>query len=215
MIAVTAVYGGYDTLKPHPDHPEVTEWRCYTDDPDLTSDDWTVVHAPLPYNHPRMNAKWWKCHPPASPDDLVLWIDGSVVLHNPAYIDEVLTRLERSPMAMFRHPDRDGIFDEADVSQMMTKYIGHDVQGQVDYYRRQYGTGAHGGLWATTTFGWHRSRDALALGAAWFAHCELLTYQDQLSLPPLLERYGIRPEPIDGNLWRNDWFRIAHHASDY
>ncbi len=213
MIAVTAIYGGYDQPKPHPEHRDVDEWRCYTDNPDLTSPHWNVIHSPLPFANPRMNAKWHKTHPPADAER-VLWLDGSVVLTNPEYVDEIMSGLDIAPLAMFRHPDRDCIYDEAYVSSLMTKYQGHDVFGQVEKYRTMYGWPQHGGLWASTTFGCI-PRLFAPFGAAWFTHCELLTYQDQLSLPVLLERYGLKPEPINGNLWRNDWFGVAHHASDY
>jgi hypothetical protein len=52
------------------------------------------------------------------------------------------------------------------------------------------------------------------MGGAWFAHNELLTYQDQLSLPPLLADYGLNPDPIPGNLWGNPWFTLAPHRDE-
>lgn len=214
MIAVTCIYGAYDQPKPHVDHPAVSEWLCYTDNAELVADDWTVIYAPLNFANPRLNAKWWKTHLPLGDDGRVLWLDGSVIVIDPGYIDEVIRCLDLAPLAMFRHPDRDCIYDEAYVSSLMTKYIGHDVGAQVEFYRRIYGWPAHAGLWASTTFG-ARPGEIADFGAAWFSHNELLTYQDQLSLPVLLERYGITPEPIKGDLWRNDWFRLARHASDY
>lgn len=38
----TSIFGGYDTLKPHPDIPGV-DWVCFTDDPALRQDGWTVA----------------------------------------------------------------------------------------------------------------------------------------------------------------------------
>ncbi len=211
MIAYTATYGGYDTLKPHPEHPLVDEWVAYTDDPNLKSDDWDVRYQPLPFQHPRMAAKWWKCHPPET--DVSVWIDGSVVVHNPAYFDVLAEGLLKQPLTMFVHPDRDCIYEEIVVSQTMLKYEGQPLDGQGAFYY-QRGWPIHGGLWASTTFARRHTATVLQFGAAWFAHCDLLTYQDQVSLPVLLDQYGLTPEPIPGNLWRNDWFHVAGHASN-
>lgn len=212
MISYTAVYGNYDELKQHPDSLRVSEWIAYTDDPDLKSDDWDVRYHPLPFQHPRMAAKWWKCHPPLEAMESV-WIDGSVQLYNAAYFDVLAACLDDQPITMFVHPDRDCIYEEAVVSRMMLKYEGQALEQQVGLYE-QRGWPSHGGLWASTTFARRHTPRVLQFGAAWFAHNHLLTYQDQLSLPILLEQYGLTPAPIPGNLWRNDWFAVAHHRSD-
>jgi hypothetical protein len=218
VIAYTAIYGGYDDLKPHPDHPIVTEWVAYTDNPHLVSDEWEVRYWPLPFNHPRLSAKWWKCHPPA-PDyvpgmaEASVWIDGSVAIHNPEYFDVLAEGLVKRPLTMFRHPDRDCIYAEADVSRSMMKYIGQPLEAQVGLYHSR-GWPANNGLWASTTFARRHTVEVLQFGAAWFAHNELLTYQDQLSLPVLLDQYGLTPAPIPGNLWNNPWFHVGSHASN-
>jgi hypothetical protein len=211
MIAYTAVYGQYDDLKPHPESPLIDKWIAYTDDPDLKSDDWVVRHRLLPFTHPRVAAKWWKCHPPQGKASV--WLDGSVEVHNAEYFDVLAEGLVQAPITMFEHPDRSCIYTEADVSRTMTKYIGQPLEAQVALYHSR-GWPANGGLWASTTFARRHTPTVLQFGAAWFAHNDLLTYQDQLSLPVLLDQYGLKPAPIPGNLWRNDWFHVASHASD-
>src|SRR6266487_3848907 len=150
MLAYTAVYGGYDTLKPHPDSPLVDDWIVYTDDYlMLGSDEWEVRYEPLPFKHPRVSAKWWKCHPPDEADASV-WIDGSVVIRNPDYFDVLAEGLLKQPLTMFEHPERDCIYDEAVVSRLMRKYEGQPLEEQVALYRSQ-GWPPHNGLWASTT----------------------------------------------------------------
>jgi hypothetical protein len=211
IVAFTAIYGSYDQPKAHPEHPAISSWVCFTDNPDLTAPGWRVVYAPLRYKHPRMGAKWWKCHPPNA--DASIWLDGSVALHNAEYIDMLLEGLMRSDLVMFQHPARDCIYDEVGASEPMVKYFGCDLRGQVARYQSQ-GWPAHNGLWATTTFARNHTPAVLAMGGAWFAHNELLTYQDQLSLPPLLADYGLNPDPIPGNLWGNPWFTLAPHRDE-
>jgi hypothetical protein len=212
MIAFTAIYGDYDSLKPHPDHPLVDEWICYTDNPDLNGDGWDVRCEPLPYQHPRVAAKWWKTHPPQA--DVSVWLDGSVALADGSdYFDVLYDCLATSDLAMFEHPDRTCIYEEAAVSRTMQKYVGQPLEEQVALYRSR-GWPQNGGLYASTTFARRHTPTVLQFGAAWFAHNHLMTYQDQLSLPVILDQYGLKPTPIPGNLWRNRWFGIAGHASD-
>jgi hypothetical protein len=58
------------------------------------------------------------------------------------------------------------------------------------------------------------NQKTVAMGAAWFAECEHWTYQDQLSLPPLIRRYQLTPAPLPHTLWRNPWFGFTRHTSD-
>lgn len=213
MIVTTAIYGGYDHVKPHPDHPDVDEWVCYTDDPSLASnsDGWTVRHRPLPYQHPRLSAKWWKCHPPAGVQSL--WVDGSVEILTADFIDDVLGSLDGADMAMWVHPWRDCIYQEAGASAPMRKYHDLPLQAQIDHYR-SLGWPDRNGLWASTVIGWSGSVEAATLGAAWFSHCEAFTYQDQLSLPPLIARYGTTVRPLPGPFVNPSRVRWHGHRSD-
>lgn len=190
MIAYTAIYGGYDPLKPHPDHPLIDEWRCYTDDESLTDSPggWRVIVEPRPYLHPRLDAKWWKCHPPQG---RALWLDGSIEILEATFIDQAAEALDGNDMAMWVHPWRDCIFEEVGASVPMPKYHGLPLEMQAQHYAR-FGWQPHAGLWASTVIAWGGTDRARQMGAAWFAHCELATYQDQLSLPPLIARYGVR-----------------------
>jgi hypothetical protein len=212
IVAYTSIYGGYDPLRPHPDHPDVDRWVAYTDDPGLVCDGWETVVEPPRYAHPRLSAKWRKCHPPEA--EWSVWLDGSVHLTSPAYIDMLAKLLAEADLAMFPHPDRDNIRAEAQASLELApaKYAGRDVHGQVDRYEARRPT-AGLGLWATTTFARRHSPAVLQMGAAWMAHCELATYQDQLSLPVLVADYGLRVAPVTGGtLLANPWWSWLGHA---
>lgn len=213
MIVYTAIYGGYDALKPHVDHPAVERWVCYTDDSNLECPGWEVIVEPARYAHPCVSAKWRKCHPPADVVDAEsLWVDGSVQVDNPAFVDTVSDLLTYDhPICMVAHPDRNNIRDEAMASHAIAwaKYGQFDLGAQVDRYEARKGPTK--GLWATTVIGRLHTREVLQLGAAWFAHNDLLSYQDQLSLPVLLEDYGIEPVAIPGNLTNNPLFRWRGH----
>lgn len=211
-VVYTAIYGGYDTLKPHLDHPGVEQWICYTDDPQLGgTPGWDVRAVGGDFKHPRMDAKWWKCHPPAGESSI--WIDGSMEIVDSEFFTTMLVLLEDDEMVMWPHPSRSSIVDEARVSENMAKYQGLPVVQQAHHYCNEWGFDDRS-LWATTTIGRRHNRQTDRLGAAWFAECERWTYQDQISLPPLLKRYSITPAALPYSLWRNPWWRLHGHASD-
>jgi hypothetical protein len=214
MIVYTAIYGGYDTLKPHPDHDGIAEWICYTDDADLACEGWDVRHEPLEqFPHPRLAAKWWKCHPPSQYESST-WVDGSLLITDSAFFDEMNDPLYRgADIVLFAHPDRTSIIDEAQVSMMMQKYAGLPVMEQAKYYVADWGW-PDNELWASTTMARDHNASVLQMGAAWFAENEHWTYQDQISLPPLLRRYQLTPAPLPHSLWRNPWFGFTRHTSD-
>ncbi len=209
-VAYTAIYGGYDTLKPHPD-VDWLRWVCYTDDPTLACDGWEVEYEPARFVHPRLSAKWRKCHPPEA--QLSIWIDGSMVVSDPAFFDEMAKRLVEHEWVMFAHPDRVSLMAEAAVSERMVKYHGLPVAAQAAHYIDEWGW-LDDVLWASTTMGRRHTPVVLQAGAAWFAENERWTYQDQLSLPPVLDRYKIDVGALPHTLWRNPWFRLAAHSSD-
>lgn len=206
----TSIMGDYDSLKMHPEHDAVDRWLCFTDNPQIQCSGWETVLEPSRFSHPRLSAKWRKCHPPESTNSL--WVDGSVQF-NADYIDAILVGLESSDVVMFPHPERTSIIEEARVSERMIKYRGLPVMAQARHYLDAWGW-PDNQLWASTTFGRRHTPEVMQFGAAWFAENENWTYQDQLSLPPVLARYGIRPEPLGYSLWRNPWFGLHGHASE-
>lgn len=208
MIVYTAVYGAYDFLHPHPNISDV-EWRCYTDDPDISPNGWEIVVEAPRYAHPRMSAKWRKCHPPLD-HDMSLWIDGCVEVTHEDFVEQFYGLLNvRHPIALWRHPQRSRVRDEALFSVGLPKYLDLDMIGQVERYWERRNDLDSLGLYASTVIGRLHTPEVLQMGAAWLAHCDLSTYQDQLSLPVLLADYGIEPAIIpeslvhaSGFMWR-------------
>jgi hypothetical protein len=209
MIVYATIYGGYDVPKPPRPHPEISEWRLYTNNESIYAPGWNVIVEPRHDTHPRMQAKWRKCHPPKDVATS-LYLDGSVRLKSPELLENALLKLTCSDWAMYLHPSRSNICDEAAVSASMPKYKGLPVLEQA----ASYGT-VHG-LWAGGILARRHTPLVLEAGDAWFAECARWTTQDQISLPVILERYGITPATLTagGGLWGNTCFSLESHASD-
>src|SRR5580698_4269371 len=132
----TAVYGDHIKL------PEFDgkgfEFRCYTDR-EIESKTWKVYRdaASRPTGdqepHPRMAAKWHKMFPQkGDPGDISIWIDASITVTDVEEMVRACTAaLEGHDVALFKHPERTDIFQEAAVSKGMSKYAGLPLLEQV------------------------------------------------------------------------------------
>lgn len=147
--------------------------------------------------------------------DATIWVDGSLLLRSERFARDMYRCLAGSSWAMFRHPDRDCIFEEASASLAMLKYQKMPITDQVNSYRL-CGIQPHAGLFACGVIVRKeplrtKLRQANEL---WWSENQKWTYQDQLSLPMVLHQQGIGVDPIPGNLWRNDWFDWTPHKNE-
>lgn len=215
IVIYTAIYGGYDSLAPQP-HMDGVDWVCFTDDAELgAAPPWKIRFEPGRYEHPRLSAKWFKTHPHRATAEYTrtIWIDGAIRVVSPTFVRELLEILGDRPLALFPHPDRNNISDEATESAKMRKYQGLPLFDQVEHYRRQGFTRSE--LYACGVLVRDNAyRPLRRLNEAWLAECLRWTYQDQLSLPYLLWRYNVLPALIPYNLWSNHLIAHQPHLSD-
>jgi hypothetical protein len=144
--------------------------------------------------------------------DLSIWIDAHLQIKNPAFVSDMRGKLGSGNWAMFTHPDRDCIYEEALVSIKMPKYQSLPILPQVDSYRSI--VPPHGGLYACGIIV-RREPSAECLRRVherWWEENVKWTYQDQLSLPFVLRCVGeCNPVRICELLWKNQWFDINPH----
>ena len=207
VAVVTCTLGGYDAPLGLPDQTVPFEHVFISDE---FGSPWEG-HRDA---HPRLLAKVPKCRPDLYTDaDVNVWVDGSFRVKSPMFVAWCVEQLGSADLAMFRHPHRTGIVDEAEVSAPMTKYQGHPVKNQaVSYIARGFqGTS---GLWATGLIVSRPTERIRQLGAAWLLELLRWSWQDQISLPPLLEQFGIEPVALDGPLVGHHLFDIRAHRRE-
>lgn len=211
----TAIYGGYDTLREQPVQPGF-DMVCFTDDPDLTSTQWRVIHAPRRERHPRMSAKWLKAHPhKALPDyEHTVWIDGGVQIQCEDFAETVLAASTDTGLSLIRHPWRDRVADEAKFCADLDKYRHQPMMEQVEHYRRK-GFPDESGLWAGGIIGRDSRRIIRTLGRRWWRENQRWTWQDQLSLAYLLWRLDLTPGVVPFALTDDDYLLMVAHATDF
>lgn len=209
-VVYTAIFGAQDELKAQPPIADV-DYVCFTDQV-LRAPGWKVIQVrPSPLSD-RLAAKAPKTVPhkwvrrwPRS-----IWIDGSVRILSPQFPSIALAALQDG-IALFTHPDRDCIYDEAEASKPMPKYEPDEIDRQIEGYRRD-GFPEHAGLWACSVIAREHHRPLMRrLGRRWLERCQRESVQDQISFPPLLRSLGIAPGVIPGNLWDNDLIHMGEH----
>jgi Protein of unknown function (DUF616) len=230
-VIYTAVFGNYDTLKQPTPQDEPCDFICFTDSkmPSRVGA-WRVVQVrPDPAVHPRLQAKYFKLlshrvfprgrlavwYAPFSVRrraDLSIWIDASLQIKCSTFIKDMRVKLDDGDWAMFVHPWNDCIYEEALLSSTLPKYQALPILTQVEAYRPV--VPPHGGLYACgvivrrepSTGRLKRIHDL------WWQENLKWTYQDQLSLPYVLQHAGnCEPRHIPGNILYNGWFDFIPH----
>ncbi len=227
------MFGGCDLIRPQVEQDIEVDWICVTDD--------VRLEVPIPYRRvvveeaadsdawvaTNLAAKRFKLMPWTIADrHRAIWIDANMEVTAPSFVREALSCIHDG-IAVFRHPRRSCIYEEAEASLGVEsqggKYSGMPIRRQVDHYR----LGGHpdqGGLWACGVIAWDLANpQTRELGKQWMEEIERWTVQDQLSLPVVLRRLGLKPGEFPGELLEeehttphylgNRWLRIWPHQS--
>ncbi|MFJ8538168.1 glycosyltransferase domain-containing protein [Streptomyces sp. NPDC093591] len=216
VAIVTAIYDGYDSLKPVlPQAGVDVEWICVHDGepPDAeAAQGWTLVYEPRPGVHPNRAAKHPKYEPWRYTDAGVsLWVDASFRVVSAQFAIEAVAKLtDEEPIAQFVHPWRNCLYAEAKESAGLAKYAGEPVLEQADRYS-ELGHPESWGLWATGVIGRRHTAAVRELGVRWLAETYEWSFQDQISQPFVLRETGLRPAPWPGSHLATSW--LAYEGS--
>lgn len=214
VAIISAIYDGYDELKPAlPQAGVEVDWVFVTDDPALGAKPshlgWRVVYEPRPGVHPNRAAKHPKYQPweytgaPAS-----IWVDASFRIVSQRFAVDAVAHAD--PIAQFQHPWRDCLYAEAKESAGLAKYAGEPVLEQAESYR-QAGHPENWGLWATGVIARQHTEAVRKMGWLWLAETYRWSFQDQISQPFALREKGLRPQAFPGSHLATPW--LAYEGS--
>jgi hypothetical protein len=261
---ISAIYGAYESsLKPFVRQSIASDFICFTDLPEtVPSNGWIVDRTPyhetiqLPYDspdsvnslsrnrHPMNVGKFYKTAFPFIPRlqhyDLVVWIDGNVVVTNSS-VGQALLRLADSgePLVIFEHTRNGSLAEEVSASASYHKYQStnfagfpqprQDVVSQYAAYlqqgydqelwRRLQPSRPQYGLWCTCFIGFDmRDERVSKLLSLWHEHILRYTTQDQISFSFVTQSLGLFPhslpdDDVEGTpQLMNSWFYKTPHA---
>lgn len=210
VVAYTAIFGGRDTLKDPAFVTQGCRYVCFTDAP-LQSDVWEIVEAGLQGRDPRRAARRYKLLSHRAVDsEYSLWVDGSFRIN--ADVRDVVDRyLASADIALFSHPDRDCVYDEAEVCVQLGLDDLDVIRHQIDRYRAA-GLPRHGGLSASGVVLRRHTAAVVELNDTWWRECDGGSCRDQLSLDFCLWRLGLARGLIPGNIRKSDEFQLLGHV---
>lgn len=196
MLLYTAIFGGYDTLKPTP-YPAV----CLTDGSATSTKGWTVRTVLVPKGlSPQAASRYCKLFPwiyfPKA--RYSVYFDGNIQLKaDPSKI--VLVWLKKHDIAVFKHPERMDLYDEALACVAYRKGDPEVIAAQMKRYREEgfptkYGLAA---CWVLV----RRHTDAVKrFSDLWWEQLCKHSKRDQLSFDYVRWRTGLQYGIIQGNL---------------
>ena len=203
LAVYTYILGSYDQLLDQPSvESEETEYICFTDNPELTSDTWRVVlvEPRFPSDIVR-SARFLKIvgHPDLAAFEATLSIDASVRLRVPPerIVEAWLT--DDVDFAVAEHSYRETLIDEFDE----VIRLNYDDRGRVheqlfDYSVDHPSTLQRRPLW-TGIIARRVTEASDDMARLWFDHVLRYSRRDQLSVLTAIEqsRIGIQTLPLD------------------
>lgn len=212
VAIITSIYDGYDSLKPILPQEDVSvDWVFVTDEIPEDSLGWRVIQEKRLGVHPNRAAKRAKMQPwKYTNAPMSVWVDGSFRINSPKFAIETLEMAW--PIAQFKHPWRDCLFEEAICTQAIGKYEDQVpvIKLQAEFYDGRHPK--HWGLWATGVIARRHTLDIRTFGHIWHGEITLRSFQDQISHPFALRRAGIRPTLLPGTHFSNPWLTYEGSA---
>lgn len=221
VVVITANYGSMDCVRPQAEQDIAVDWVCVTDQPSFPPLPWRSAPRKAAVLDPRLAAKTAKMTPwDVIPGyDFYIWIDASMEVTSPSFAREALEDLGDAPVAVWRHPRRDCVYEEAAASvgaESQGKYDPVALAKQTGWYA-ECGLQPHSGLYACGTVAWNMAHPGTSsIGYSWLNENDVWSVQDQLSLPFVFHMLGgapalFRHDQMDGWDPRNPWLRIHPH----
>lgn len=185
-VVYTGIFGSYDQLRDPRERLPGVQYICFTDNPRLKSDVWSVRYLP-PTGDPQMQAKACKVLAHQFLDcDVSLWIDGCYELQTLNGVLELPVDL-----AMQKHSKRNCIFVEAAHCQRVGKGDPRRIDGAIARYRAE-GHPADSGLWMAGIILRRHTPAIKVFNLEWWKEISQGTARDQISLPVVLRRLALK-----------------------
>ena len=216
ITVVTAITGDRDDLKPQPDYPGV-EYVAFTDK-DIKDEQWKVRKACNKFSDSVMNAKIHKLltHKYVK-TPYVLWMDGTMTLKKDPH--ELIKLMGNKDLAVFKHPGRECLYDEADACVQLGKGKIEEIAEQCQEYIKDE-VPFKLGLSEMTAFIRKTDKKINDLFEKWWVEVCRYSNRDQISFPKVFQ--GVKKAVIPGSVEKdpteenkafpgNEFFKYKRH----
>ena len=184
-VVYTCMYGYSEKFNDFEYEPDGNiDFVCFTDDPELRSRFWKTVLLPrqlIPAPRASRRAKMLP-HRFLSQYDCSLYVDNIVRLRMaPRAIFERFLQSSASPLVCFRHPERNCVYDEAELVASIRYDDPVRIDAQMKFYRRLGYPAANGLIASGFLLRRHNDPRVIQLMECWFEQMLCYSFRDQLS----------------------------------
>lgn len=199
--AILTASANHHGIKDHPIRHAEADYYCFTDKPPESSF-WNIgefydFSLDGVFRH-RLNAKLPKILSffVVPHYDYYFWVDCTHMVKMPPK-EIINTYLQDADIAVFRHDERDCVYQEAEkIKQLNYDYPGR-VDAQTAYYRQmQYPE--RNGLYELPAFVYRNTPRIRLLMLKWWEHISRFSSRDQLSFPYVCNELKITPAILPG-----------------
>ncbi len=228
ILVYTCITGGYDKLGSPFFFPENVDYTFYTDDENgkirnQSNRDWKVKNVSKKEFNVDDNVllnRYIKFHPHkiANDYDYAIYVDGNVCPVGDLTELVYEAKQAKTGIALHRHRQRDSVYDEAKVCEILKKGDPKKIKNQMKKYKEE-GFPADYGLFECNVIvtDLHNLRSEEILNDWWQEFLSSGSYRDQLALPYVLWRRGYRFTDVGSlgkNVYRNPKFLIAEKTHE-
>lgn len=209
----TSIIGEIDNLiEPDFDIPGC-DLILFTNRKDIQSDVYDVRYWPDIYENERLSSRAPKLLPHffLSDYEYSMWIDGRVVLRNEQLADFIKHAVSEKPWAVYSHPERDDLFEEAKLCKEIGKDSAEKIDKQIYRYKSEGYDNQEELVANTVIIRKHMNSDVAQFNEKWWLEIQNESIRDQLSFPYLAWKHKLEYEIIDGNIRKNKFLRILRY----
>ncbi|MFW5885301.1 MAG: glycosyltransferase domain-containing protein [Patescibacteria group bacterium] len=217
IVIYTAIFGDKDDLIEPDFKVEGCDFVCFTDNPNLKSDFFEVRRLKPEFEDPTLNAR--KCKLLSTyylPDyKYSVWIDGNLKLKKDNIKQLIEQYLAKDDIALFRHPERDCVYEEAEACIYYNKEDPSRIRKQVDCYRKKGYPKKNGLVMTSILFRKNQSKKIKKLNEEWWRELRKRSKRDQLSFNYVAWKNKLEFYEIKGNAYGNDLYeRVGHKIKE-
>ena len=215
-VVYTAIYGNKDVLKDPLHINKNFDYICFTDNKDIKSNVWEIIHSDAVCKDPVRSAKIFKVKPHEYLQDyeISIWVDANFLICSD--LNQFVNLLgDQANTLLFEHDQgRNCIYDEAEIISLHGKDDPEIINKQVKKYKEE-GYPEKNGLTANSILlRRHNEDDIKELMNLWWEEINQHSRRDQISFCYCkwklnTKMYMLRYPNFDIRL--NNWFRWLPH----
>lgn len=215
IVIYTAIFGDKDQIREPVKIKKDCDLVCFTDNPNLKSNIFDVrVVKPISAD-PVRSAKIYKilAHRFFPEYEYSIWIDGNILIDvDQEYINKIIDiHLKKNDMAMFVHPERDCIYEEAGACIRLKKDDPKIINMQMQQYRLAGYPVKNGLTMNTVILRKNLSPAVIKINEDWWREITLFSRRDQLSFGYVAWKNNFKFKSMPGNIYKHENFKRYEH----